>query len=496
MERREITWLKLSNEDLVNTFMLYVAMLGLSNVSVKQFLKTVSISENLPVYMTKQFKKACALMERWSYGLSEALEYLSKHLREARLKNFFVRLTHSLKAGVTFEDLARIEYNKYLAEKANDFEKGLEKLRKLVEAYTTLISTVALLSVSFLLITTVFGDGSEQFLTISLASIGATLSSTSLLFATNTLRRKVLNNYGGVPKKIITLNMATAPLIVISATVLLVGVLLVNSVWSASTTLAVAGLPLAVHGFLGRRFKKRVEASEASLPLLLKSMGDYMAVTGSLNKTSHLLTLSDFGQLNRLVHRLEARVKAGIGMLISLKIFGLESLSSIGSKVFSMLGEALEAGVKPTVATGILSEYVTSVIMNDRRRSQITASLKTLSLPLHATLAAIFALLTTLLTILSQISALLSPQMMFIRPVNPYTAVNFFYTVMVLTAAITAVNIYLSDGDTIYTLTQYLGTILVISSATYLAMSIASGSLLTSFAKLTKGVSGLVPGGG
>jgi spore maturation protein SpmB len=67
---------------------------------------------------------------------------------------------------------------------------------------------------------------------------------------------------------------------------------------------------------------------------------------------------------------------------------------------------------------------------------------------------------------------------------------------MVLTAAITAVNIYLSDGDTIYTLTQYLGTILVISSATYLAMSIASGSLLTSFAKLTKGVSGLVPGGG
>ncbi|MCS7137844.1 MAG: hypothetical protein NZ941_05685 [Candidatus Caldarchaeum sp.] len=495
---RNFLWNEFERQENIDVLMIFITVLGLSRLSLRQIVKTLSRSESLPKSFVEVFAKAASLVERWNYGVSEVLEFIQQEMKKPKLKSLVTRIQHSFKAGVSLEDFARIEYSKHRAEQENDFEKGLEKLRKLVEAYTTLISVVSLLTVSFLLVSTIIGGGSDSFLQIALTSVAATLGSTTLLFATNNLRRPVFSKHPVKPKTLQNL-LATAPIVFAAGTgiVLTAPSFLTSlggiSVTYASATLLAVGAPLSIHGYLGRRWYKKINQTESIIPIFLKSFGDYLSATGSIKSAVHMLTLSDFGPLNKILKKLEARLKIGLSQTISVKTFGVETCGRVGEKAFAVLGELLEAGARPGHACNILSEYVARTLMNDKRREQITSSLKTLSVPLHATLAAIFALLTTLLSILSQISQLVESYLMLIKPIDTSMVVTYFYMIIVITSLITTVNIFLSDGDSVFTLTYFFGIILSVSGATFLLMSTASEQLLSSFAGFGERIQSLTP---
>ncbi|MEM0383390.1 MAG: hypothetical protein QXV27_00905 [Candidatus Caldarchaeum sp.] len=197
----------------INSLMIMFCICTLSRLSLTQIISVVSRSSLLSTRFTSVFQKARILNEKWGYDQSETLNYLTESLRDPQLKNYFTRLKHALKAGVALEDFARIEYSKYLAELENEFEKGLEKLRRLVEAYSTLVSIVSLLMVSFILVSMIFGSSdSVGVMELSFLSITMTLSSTTLIFTTNNLRRKMLNSYPVRPSRLAILERLAKPL--------------------------------------------------------------------------------------------------------------------------------------------------------------------------------------------------------------------------------------------------------------------------------------------
>ncbi|MEM0442653.1 MAG: hypothetical protein QXJ73_00655 [Candidatus Caldarchaeum sp.] len=482
----------------INSLMIMFCICALSRLSLTQIISVVSRSSLLSTRFTSVFQKARILNEKWGYDQSETLNYLTESLRDPQLKNYFTRLKHALKAGVALEDFARIEYSKYLAELENEFEKGLEKLRRLVEAYSTLVSIVSLLMVSFILVSMIFGSSdSVGVMELSFLSITMTLSSTTLIFTTNNLRRKMLNSYPVRPSRLAILERLAKPLT--AACLLLVvvspqvaGFFGGQSVAYSSTALAAAGAPLALHGFLGRRWCRRINMYEAVLPIFLKSFGDYLNATGSYRSAARMLVVSGFGPIQSLVQNIETRIKLGISHAHSLTLFGREMLSNLAEKTLGILAETLEGGARPTEACSVLSEHVSSTLMRDKRRSQITSSLKSLSIPLQAVLATISALMTTLLSILSGVAKLMQPYLMLIRPVETSVAVNYFYTIMVAVAVITALNIYLADGDSVFSFTHYLGMLLFVSGLSFFAMATASDRILSSFAGFGRSMSSLV----
>ena len=213
-----------------------------------------------------------------------------------------------------------------------------------------------------------------------------------------------------------------------------------------------------------------------------------------MKNSVYMLKLSDFGLMNTLLNKLESRLKIGVSQTLSVKTLGVETHGRLGERTFSVLAEMLKSGARPSHACNILSEYVATTLMYDKRKEQITSTLKTLSIPLHATLAATFALQTTLLSILSQISSLLGSQLMIIRPIPAETVVTYFYTIIAVTSLITALNIYLAEGDFMSTLKYYFGIILTVSGISYFVMSTSSEQLLSSFMGLTQRIQNLSPG--
>ncbi|MEM4280743.1 MAG: hypothetical protein QW470_03630 [Candidatus Caldarchaeum sp.] len=489
-----------SQHEHINTIIVLIAIMGASNTSLRQIILLFSKSSILPVFFTNAFSKARILLDKWDYGQSEVLNFLTTQLKTQSLKNLIMRLSHALKAGVSLKDFAQIEYNKYLAELSNEFEKGLEKLRRLVEAYTTLISIVSLLMVSFLLVSTISGAESQsQSMETGVLFIGLMIGSTPLFFATNTLRRSILNKYLYRPRQLSIVERATLPVMAISFTTgfsapFLSDVFGGQSVIYASLALMAGGAPATLHGFLGRRWHKKIMASESILPIFLKSFGDYLSATGSFKTALRMLSLSDFGPLNKLVTKFEVRLKAGLSPFTALKLFGMELLSKLGEKTFTALAEVLDVGATPPTACNIFSEQVSTTLLKDKRRSQVTSSLKSLAIPLHAVLSAIFALMVSLMTVLSNVAKMVSSFLTIIRPVDPAVAINYFYTVILLICLVTAVNIYLADGDSVFTLTFYFGLLTLVSGAAFLGMATASSQILSSFAGLSE-IATLLPGG-
>ncbi|MCS7129458.1 MAG: hypothetical protein NZ919_02315, partial [Candidatus Caldarchaeum sp.] len=404
-------------EDIRNLMLLF-CICAMSKLSLKQIISISSQSSTLPERYTKVFNKAQFLMEKWGYGQSETLNYIINHLPEPPLKNFFIRLKHAVKAGVGIEDFARIEYSKYLAEQENDFEKGLEKLKRTVEAYTTLVSVVSLLMVSFILVAIIFGSAnSGNVMEISFISITFTLGSTTLIFATNTLRRRLINDYPIKPRSLVLLETTAKPLIAASVLVAALAPTVSDflggqSVIYSSSVLCLLGAPLALHGALGKRFCKKVYDYESVLPIFLKSFGDYLNATGSYKSAARMLVVSGFGPINSFLLKMETRMRLGLGYVQTLATFGKEMLSRLTEKTLTILAETLQGGARPHEACNMLSEHVSNTLMKDKRRTQITSSLKSLAVPLQAVLAAISALMTTLLTILSSLAKLMQSYLM------------------------------------------------------------------------------------
>ncbi|GBC68909.1 hypothetical protein HRbin01_00597 [archaeon HR01] len=479
---------------------LYMSCLGASQMSLNSILRVMADAEHSLAGITKTVREALDLMRRWGYGHSESLQHIVKNSGNRLVSELFKRLDYAVKAGVSVKDFAKIEFQKYLALSQVEFEKNLEKLKRIVEAYTTLLSTTSLLAVSFLLISIIFGTSDpSEILEISAAVILSTLSSSSLLFLTTNLRRRLFHREATRPESLYILERLTIPLLILSFFTLAFKFVYPNPLENRGFSIlfysALGGGPVLIHGFLGRRWHKKVGNIEESLSILIRSLGDYIAVSGSLRSASKLMLLNDFGPLNNLLARMEVRVRAGINHALSLKMLGVETLSNLGHRILRMMGEMLEAGSKPSETGGILSDYVAYTLAMDKRRRQVTSSLKWMSVPLHATLAAILALMGTLMEIISDIASLLAVRIVLINPLDVSLATDYFYIILVGISFITSVNILLADGDSVFTFTFYFGLLLLVGGVTFLAMSTVSHNILSSFSRLTESISGLAGGG-
>ncbi len=482
-------------DTLYPNIILYITCLGSSNISIHGILKTLSNANQALGGTASIFKEALNLVVKWGYTYSDAISYIITRIRHKQVQEFFKRLDYAIKAGVSIGNFSKIELQKFLNLSGNEFEKSLEKLKRIVEAYTTLLSIVSLLVVSFLLVSVIFGGvDARQILNISAITIFLTLSSTSLLFTTTNLRRKLFHKEPIRPAPLSLLERTSIPVLAISAFTISSKIFIPTIITPEHTLFfltTAAGFPCFIHGFLGRRWHAKVRASEENLAVVIKSLGDYISVSGSLRSAARLMLLSDFGPINRLIKNMEVRIRAGIGHATALALLGAETLSNLGHRMFWMMGDLLEAGGRPSNVATYLSDYVTDQLMKDKRRQQVTGSLKGLALPLQATLAAILALMGTLFKIISQIAALIELRIRLLSPIDPIITTDFFYMILVGTSLITSLNIYLADGDSPFTLTFYFGVFLLVSGVTYLAMSLLSHQILSSFAGLSQRLSTL-----
>ncbi|MCD6312839.1 MAG: hypothetical protein J7L79_03390 [Thaumarchaeota archaeon] len=131
------------------------------------------------------FKRISTVVERWNYNLHEAVKHASKHVKDKLVKDFLERLSDSLTLDVNLREFMKIEFERMLASLTEEFDRGLEKAKKLIDGYSAILTSTTFLSVSMLLLSVIYGMSVERLLLLTAIGISAVLGAMIYLISSS-----------------------------------------------------------------------------------------------------------------------------------------------------------------------------------------------------------------------------------------------------------------------------------------------------------------------
>jgi flagellar protein FlaJ len=455
--------------------------------------------------LTTIFKRISILVDRWNYTIYKAINLVSSTIREDNFKKFFQRLSYSLNTGIDLENFMKIEYEKLLEAIEAEFDRAIERIKRYIEAYSALLTSAAFLSVSILLVSTIYGIETEKMLIYSILMITISLASVIFLMAKTLPPDPILHSEEIRPASLKLIEKINS-LIFIPCTAILIFLFIslnknINGEQTVTSNLTpiplpliTAGIPLLLIGRIGRKWVKQVEKIDENYPSFVKSLGDAILVTNSLKESSKILEINDYGELNKLIKRLRRRLEAGFEQNKSLNVLGLESLSSLVLKTIRIVADSIFYGARSEVYTKSIYDYITRHLIDRKKRRQTAGTLRGLAIPLQATLVTVAALIATLTKILYRFNLLIQDWFPVIAAVSPSQVSTYFYIIILVVASSSSIALYIVEGDSKFTLTYSHGLLLTLSGAVYYLVSLGSETLFHLFIKFEEEIEEIVGG--
>ena len=461
---------------------IYLYSLSTASPLSKDIIRMAGRSKLALQDLSNIFSKIYILVERWNYTLHKAAKYVSSQIAEKKLREFLARLSDSLNVNVNLSEFMKVEYEKMMAEKSAEFDRALERVKKFIEAYSALMTSSTFLSVSMILLAMIYGVEISRIITLTAICIVCSLAAMVLLTLKTMSPDPVIHDDPRKPERLLVLERANLPLMIAamaSSTLLMISLSpSESSIDPISTSMLMAGAPLFIIGWMGRRWVRSAEKMDEHYAPFIKSLGDALEVSGSLESACKLIAVNDYGPINKLLRRLMKRLKLGFDQGKVLEMLGVESLSNLALSMSRIEADSLRYGSRQSITSKTIHDYVLSHLVNRKKRRQVAGTLRGLAIPLQATFSAIAALISVLTRILSSFANLIRAWFPVIAPIPAPQVSAFFSTIAMAMALASSFMIYLIEGDSRFTLTYSLGTLLTIAGAIYLLSLTASKAIL------------------
>jgi len=480
-------------EDFHQTLILYLYSLSTASPSSRDVIKMAGESSLSLGTFSKTFKKISSAVEKWNYNLHEAVRHASKKIRDKIIRGFFERLSDALTLDSNLRGFLRIEFNRMLTNLAEEFDRRLERAKKLIDAYSALLTSTTFLSIAMLLLSTIYGMRVENILILTAAGISAVLGFMVYLISYSLPPDPLLQESPRAPQALIALKRLApilTPALLLTSTIMILGGEGFPDPLAISTL--ASGIPLLAFGRLGLRWIKAAEQIDKKLPALMKDLGDATEISGSLKSACKLILANDYGRLNPLLRKLRRRLDLGFDQHKALKAFGEESFSRLTSSMSRIMADALGHGSRPSIVGKAIYDYLLRRLENRRKRVQVAGMLWGIALPLQGSFAAISALITALMKTLYHFMKLIESWFPLITAIPVNLIQIFFYAICLGMAAASALAYYRLKGDSILTFIHALGTLLTITGIAHLLAYQASNKLIELTTQLTENITSMV----
>lgn len=441
------------------------------------------------------FKRISSAVEKWNYSLHEAVKHASKKIKNRLVRDFFGRLSDTLALDANLRSFIRIEYERMIADLAEDFERRLEKAKKLIDGYSALLTSTTFLSVSMLLLSAIYGMSMERLLLLTSLGISSVLAAIVYLISTSLPPDPVLHESARSPRAPLALKKALIlliPLLIAASTLCLLSGLGGEILEPFSLSTLLSGIPILAVGWMGMRWVKAAEKVDKRLPTFMKDLGDAAEISGSLKSACKLILVNDYGALDKPLKRLRKRLELGFDQHKALKVFGEETSSRLASTMSRIMADALGHGSRASETGKALHDYLLRRLENRRKRMQAAGMLWGTVLPLQGSFAAITALITALMKTLYHFMKLIESWFPLISAIPVDLIRAFFYAIGLGMAAASALAYYRIRGDSAFTFAYALGTLLTITGIAHLLAYHASNKLIEMTTNLTENIAGIV----
>ena len=481
--------------ELAELLILYFYSLSTASPNPKDVVKMASASDQTLGDLAMIFRRVITSVERWGYQLNKSIRYMLGKIDDEDIRDFLKRLSDSATLSLDIGNFVKVELERMMAALVDEFERRLERVRKLVDAYSAILTSAAFLSVSMLLVASIYGADVNRLLSATSIGISTLLVLMSILFARALPPDQILNDGQHLGNLRTLKNLAT---IMIPASTMSTLTLMLalsgsaNEVEAMALPLLSSGIPLIIIGRLGLRWVKKAEEIDRSLPSLMKGLGDAVAVSGSLRAACKLILMNDYGSVNQHLRKLLKRLEMGFSQRLALRAFGRELASRLAYTMSSLMADALHYGARGSVVGKAIHDYALRRIENRKKRVQVAGMLWGIALPLQAIFAAISALISVLMKIMSSFAGLMSSWLPLITPISEQSMNIFFLSITLGSAYASAFSYYRVRGGSVFTFTYALGFLLAVSGAVYALSSLVSQSILGMAENLTREINSLL----
>jgi len=429
-------------------YMSSIAAAGISRSQIFEF------ASQLPCSSSRYFKEIHLLAKQLRYDYAVACRMVGESTEVESIKSLLLRLASSLGSGEAEADFLAQEAEVQAEAFKNEYERGVESLRKWTEAYAALIVSAGLIVLVAAISMIIYAVAISFTVTL----VGVTICVAVLgAWAIHRVSPKEVrvhspSAYCAAHSRARWMERILLPVAVVCFfIVLLAG-------WGLGWALIAVSILVLPIGVAGVLFDRQVKKKDSDISTLLRSLGNIasaveITVSNALERLDLRSTANLAGDVKRLHSRLASRLKPEI----CWQRFSLETGSETVYRSVKMFNDATRLGGDPEEVGERSSVLAMTLDFLRAKRGQVSSSFTFLAIGMHVALVALLVFVVQVILLFSRV-------------------VEGVYTEAVAEAQTTAVEVFSFSFDSAHLLEiLILPCILVMSVTNAFAIKAAEG---------------------
>ncbi len=464
------------------TYMSSIAAAGIPRSQIFEF------ASQLPCSSSRYFAEIHNLAKKMRYDYADACRIVGESAKSDAVKSLLLRLSSSMGSGEPELDFLAQEAQIQSESFKNEYERGVESLRKWTEAYAALIVSASLIvmvaAISMLIYPVATGvTVALVAVTIAISILGAwaiyRVSPKEVRTRSNATYCPSYNRAAGLAR--ILLPIAAASFFVL----LLVGAGLGWALIMGSVFL----FPIGVAGIL---LDRQVTKKDSDVSTFMRSLGNAASAIGiTVSNALDRVDLRSTANLAKDVKRLNSRLLSRLKPELCWQRFSLETGSETIYRSIKMFQDATRLGGDPEEVGNRSSLLAMSLDFLRAKRGQVSSSFVILVLGMHVALVALLLFVIQVITIFGKTVEGVYSQAVSGAPSRMLDIFTFSFEkvhilqtlvipVILVLSVTNAIAIKSAEGGNRYKLFAYLGVTLGITGAALVFVPIMAGKIFSS----------------
>ena len=373
----------------------YMAVLAIGYLPREQILDRCSRQ----VFKTAIFFGYSRMLAKYlGFEYTRAFQMVAEKARASNVKSLLLRFAASISSGESEREFVVQEASTEAERYSNEYERGVENLRKWTDAYAAVLISVTLIMVVSL-VSTMMGSLNQMFIVI-MAMVLVVVTAIGIFVIYKVAPIEQITYEGS---QIVTRHRRKARRLCLVVPVGLVLALLIapqfGLVAGASVAFLIIGVALLPAGFYALKDDSSVNKVDDELAMFLRSMGNVAGSTGiTLTESLKRIDKKSMGSLEPHIERLHTRLAAGLPVDDCWEAFRAETGSELVNRGSRMLVDGSGLGGMPERVGEISSSYVLRVTQLRAKRKLTASTFTFLTIPMHATMTFILMFVLEIIT--------------------------------------------------------------------------------------------------
>ncbi len=377
----------------------YMASIIHANVTRPEiFAYTAERKEYMP---SKAMKRVECFVKRWNYSYAEALLLVADRVRNDLLESLLNRFGNSIESGVPDEEVIRSELGTVRNVYRNNFEQGVEMLKKWGDAYIALMLSATIVSIIIMVSVAIYAPtdlestlNSSYFLTVGVSAFGLITMFRSI---PDDQKAHGLKGGGSYEQNLVEkFERIIIPMTILTAIVMLfIGI-------NFGVICILVGVLLAPLGYLGWQDDQKIIARDEDFTVFIRGLGSIMGGMGmTVGPAIAEVDRKSLAVLGPFVNGVYSKLNIGLDESLVWAKFVKESGSNLIYKYLGIFRDSIDLGAGPSEVSQIVSTSMLEQTLLRQKREMLATGFVVLLVPMHIAMIGIFTFLFNILITMS-----------------------------------------------------------------------------------------------